>query len=262
MSFTALVLEKKDNKGYIKFNRPHFNALNLELANDLIQALENCCEDENVKVVLITGLNQGFCSGGDLEAALAMENLDPSDYWKHLTRRLNRIIVDIRYVRKPVIAAINGPVAGAGMSIMAACDLRIASRSSIFKQAWTSIGLVPDGAWTLFVPLLVGFGRASELALLDPVLTAEQAQQMGLINVVADDEVFAEEVERMANRLKKGASEAYARTKELLNDSMLPILEAQLSRERREIVTTALTGDYKEGMHAFLEKRSPKFQGK
>ncbi|SFG40563.1 2-(1,2-epoxy-1,2-dihydrophenyl)acetyl-CoA isomerase [Desulfotomaculum arcticum] len=262
MSFTALVLEKKDNKGYIKLNRPHFNALNLELANDLIQALENCCEDENVKVLLITGLNQGFCSGGDLEAALETENSDPSDYWKHLTRRLNRIIVDIRYVRKPVIAAINGPVAGAGMSIMAACDLRIASRSSIFKQAWTSIGLVPDGAWTLFVPLLVGFGRASELAFMDPVLTAEQAQQMGLINVVAEDEAFTEEVERLAESLKAGASEAYARAKELLNDSMLSILEAQLSRERREIVTAALTSDYKEGMHAFLEKRSPKFHGK
>ncbi|MBF7083614.1 enoyl-CoA hydratase/isomerase family protein [Desulfallas sp. Bu1-1] len=262
MDWQTLVLEKKNNKGYIKMNRPHYNALNLKLANEMIKALENCCEDENVKVVILTGFNQGFCSGGDLVAARESEDSDPSDYWKHLTRRLNRIIVDIRYMRKPIIAAINGPVAGAGMSIMAACDLRIATRSAVFKQAWTSIGLVPDGAWTLFVPLLIGFGRTSELVFMDPLLTADQALQMGLVNAVADDDKFTGEVERWADQLKTGAAEAFARAKELLNDAMLPLLEAQLSRERREIVNTAQTNDYREGLHAFLEKRRPNFQGK
>jgi len=228
----------------------------------LIQALENCCEDDNVKVVIITGFSRGFSSGGDLEAALQSEDGDPSEYWKNLTRRLNRIIVDIRYIRKPVIAAINGPVAGAGMSIAAACDLRLASRSSIFKQAWTSIGLVPDGAWTLFIPLLAGFGRASELIFMDPVITADKACEIGLINAVVDDDIYIEEVERWAEKLKNSASEALARSKELLNDSMLGILESQLSRERREIVNSALTADYREGMHAFLGKRAPRFHGK
>lgn len=261
MDFTALVLDKQDGTGLITLQRPHYNALNLELANDLIRALENCCEDDTVKVVVITGSGKGFCSGGDLDVARASEEPDPSDYWKHLTRRLNRIIVDIRYVRKPVIAAINGPVAGAGMSIAAACDLRIAARSAVFKQAWTSIGLVPDGAWTLFMPLVVGMGRTSELVFLDPIVSAEKALEMGLVNAVADDDKFWATVESWVDKLKKGPGEAYARAKELLNESMLSILEAQLSRERREIVTAALTSDYREGMHAFLEKRVPDFKG-
>jgi len=261
LNWNSLVLDKQNGKGWITLNRPHYNALNLELANELIQALENCCEDENVKVVILTGAGEGFCSGGDLEAARESEDPDPSDYWKHLTRRLNRIIVDIRYLRKPIIAAINGPAAGAGLSIAAACDLRIAARSAVFKQAWTSVGLVPDGAWTLFIPILIGFGRASEMVFMDPVLTAEKALEIGLVNAVVDDDKFNEEVDRWAEKLKNGATEAFARAKELLNESMLSLLEAQLSRERREIITTALTGDYREGMHAFLEKREPRFKG-
>ncbi len=262
MTSPVLVLEKKEGKGIITFNRPHYNAMNLELANQLIQALENCCEDNKVKVVIITGAGKGFCSGGDLYAAREAEDPDPSDYWTQLTRRLNRIIVDIRYIRKPVIAAINGPVAGAGMSIAAACDLRIAARSAVFKQAWTSIGLVPDGAWTLLVPLLIGFGRTSELVFMDPVITADKAYEMGLVNTVVGDDEFAETVENWAEKLKRGPTEAFARAKELLNESMLTKLEAQLSRERREIVNMAQTSDYREGMRAFLEKRPPRFTGK
>ena len=262
MNSSVLALDKKDGKGLITLNRPHYNALNLELANNLIQALENCCDDESVKVVIITGNGAGFCSGGDLYAARESETPDPSDYWKHLTRRLNRIIVDIRYLRKPVIAAINGPVAGTGTSIMAACDLRIAARSAIIKQAWTSIGLVPDGAWTLFMPLIIGMGRTSELIFLDPVISAERAMEIGLVNAVADDDKFTETVDVWAEKLKNGPSEAFAKAKELLNESMLSVLESQLSRERREIVNAARTRDYREGMHAFLEKRPPRFQGK
>lgn len=261
MNFNTLILDKKEGKGYIKLNRPDYNSLNLEMANDLIQALENCCEDENVKVVVLTGAGEGFCSGGDLKTAQKSEGPDPSDYWKHLTRRLNRIIVDIRYIRKPVLAAINGPVAGAGMSIAAACDLRVAKRSAIFKQAWTNVGLVPDGAWTLLIPLIIGMGRTSELIFMDPIISAEKAMQIGLVNNVFDDIAFEAEVEVWADKLKDGPTEAFARAKELLNESMLSLLEAQLSRERREIVTTALTSDYIEGMHSFLEKRRPSFKG-
>jgi 2-(1,2-epoxy-1,2-dihydrophenyl)acetyl-CoA isomerase len=261
MNWSTLILDKKEGKGYIKLNRPNYNSLNLEMANELIQALENCCEDENVKVVILTGSGNGFCSGGDLKTARESENPDPSDYWKQLTRRLNRVIVDIRYVRKPVIAAINGPVAGAGMSIAAACDLRIAKQSAVFKQAWTSVGLVPDGAWTLLIPVIVGMGRASELVFMDPVISAEKALEIGLVNAVFDDGQFDVNVEAWADKLKSGPTEAFARAKELLNESMLSLLEAQLSRERREIVTTALTSDYLEGMHSFLEKRKPSFKG-
>jgi len=112
------------------------------------------------------------------------------------------------------------------------------------------------------MPLLIGMGRTSELVFMDPVLSADRAMEMGLVNAVADDDKFQETVDNWAQKLINGPSEAFARAKELLNDAMLPILEAQLSRERREIVGAALTSDYKEGMHAFLEKRMPRFEGR
>lgn len=261
MEFNYLELHKEEGIGTIILNRPECsNALNLAHAEDLIRALENCCEDENVNAIIITGAGKDFCSGGDLKAS--RENPEGrSEYWKHLTRRLNRIIVNIRYTRKPVIASLNGAALGAGMSIACACDLRIAGESASFRQAWTSVGLVPDGAWTLLVPLTVGMGKASELIFMDPVLDSSRAFNFGLVNLVVPDSELREETRKWAIKLANGPFEALARSKELLNESMLHILEAQLGRERREIVEAARTKDHKEAVEAFLNKRTPIFKG-
>lgn len=261
MNFNFLELKKSDGVGTIVLNRPQcHNALNLGLAEDLINALENCCEDENIGAVIITGKGKSFCSGGDLKAS--REHPDgPAEYWKHLTRRLNRIIVNIRYTRKPVIASLNGAAIGAGMSIAAACDLRIAGESATFRQAWTNIGLIPDGAWTLIIPLTMGMGRASEFIFMDPVIDAKRAYDIGLINMVTSDEELEKVSREWALKLANGPFEALARSKELLNESMLHILEAQLRRERQEIVEAACTEDHKEAVDAFLNKRVPKFKG-
>lgn len=262
MQFNFLELTKSEGIGTITFNRPECsNALNLGLAEDLIRALEMCCEDESISVVIITGKGENFCSGGDLLASKTNAR-DPSEYWKHLTRRLNRIIVNIRYTRKLVIASINGAVAGAGMSIAIACDLRIAAESSYFKQAWTSVGLVPDGAWTLLAPLYVGMGRANEMIFMDPEINAQRAYDIGLVQMVVPDAELDKETYNIAKKLATGPFEALARSKELINESMLHFLEAQLGRERREIVEAARTEDFMEGMDAFLNKRLPKFKGR
>lgn len=261
MDFNFLNLNKSDNVGTILLNRPECgNALNLLLAEDLISALENCCEDETISAVVITGKGDHFCSGGDLKDS--KNNPDGrSEYWKHLTRRLNRIIVNIRYTRKPVIASVNGPAVGAGMSIACAADLRIASASAIFKQGWTSVGLVPDGAWTLMLPLTLGMSKASELIFMDPEITATEAYNFSLVNLVTPNDELESMTRKWALKLAKGPFEALARSKELLNESMLNILEAQLGRERREIVEAARTEDHKEAVEAFLNKRDPIFKG-
>lgn len=261
MDFNFLELNKSEGVGTIVLNRPECgNAVNLGLAEDLIKALENCCEDENVSAVIITGKGKNFCSGGDLKAS--KENPGGrSEYWKHLTRRLNRIIVNIRYTRKPVIASVNGAAVGAGMSIACACDLRIAGEAAKFRQAWTSVGLVPDGAWTLLIPLTIGMGKASELIFMDSVLDAREAYNFGLVNVVTPDAELETVTREWALKLASGPFEALARSKELLNESMLHILEAQLGRERREIVEAARTEDHKEAVEAFLNKRAPHFKG-
>jgi len=261
VDFNFLELNKAECVGTIVLNRPESgNALNLSLAEDLIKALENCCEDESINAVIISGKGSHFCSGGDLRDS--RDNPEGrSEYWKHLTRRLNRIIVNIRYTRKPVIASINGAAVGAGMSIACAADLRIASKSAFFKQAWTSVGLVPDGAWTLMIPLTIGMGKASELIFMDSKFSAEEAYNFGLVNLITSDEELEAVSRQCALKLAKGPFEALARSKELLNESMLHILEAQLGRERREIVEAARTEDHKEAVEAFFNKRVPAFKG-
>lgn len=180
---------------------------------------------------------------------------------RQLTKRLNRIIISIRRLDKPVIAGINGAVGGAGFSIAIACDLKIASSAARFRQAYTSVGLVPDGAWTLMAPLLAGFGRASEMVFLDPVIDASKALEFGLVNKVVNPEDLTNEVRQTAAKLAAGPTRSFAIAKNLLNDSLLHILERQLELEREGIIRAAATGDYGEGVESFFGKRTPGFKG-
>jgi len=258
MQFENVILEKSNHVATIKLNRPKmFNSIDFGLGDDLVRALEICTDDDDTRVVVITGEGKAFCAGGDLAAF--KDSPDISDTLRQIIKKLNICIMLIRRMSKPVIAAINGAVGGGGMSIAAACDLRICASSVKFRQAYTSVGLVPDGAWTLLVPLLIGLGKAFELALLDPVFDAGQALEFGFVNNVVDDTELEKTTFDMASKLAKGPAVSFAIVKENLNNSMLGFLERQLELERRGMTVIGKTSDAKEGITAFLEKRKPVF---
>ena len=260
MEFNTISFKKADQVSVIKFNRPKaFNAVNFDLFSDIIKALEICADDGDVKVIVITGEGKAFCAGGDV--ALFDDSPDTGETLRQLTKLLNFAITGIRRMPKPVIAMINGATAGVGVSIAAACDLRICASSAQFKQAYTSIGLIPDGAWTLLVPLLIGFNKASELVYLDPVFNAKEALEMGLVNKVVDYSELEKTTMDIALKLAQGPTLSYSIVKENFNNALLSLLERQLELERRGLIWIGKTADAKEGIAAFIGKRKPSFKG-
>jgi len=261
MQLENVILEKSNHIATITLNRPDaFNSFNFDLGNDLVTALESCSDDSDIKVVVITGAGRAFCAGGDL--VLFHKSPDISNTLRQVIKILNTGIMVMRRMSQPIIASINGAVGAAGMSIAAACDLRICASSVNFKQAYTSVGLVPDGAWTLLIPLLIGLGKASELVLLDPVFDAQKALDMGFVNQVVDDSELEKATYDTASRLVKGPALAFTIVKENLNNAMLGFLERQLELERRGMTMVGKTADAREGISAFLEKRKPDFSGR
>jgi 2-(1,2-epoxy-1,2-dihydrophenyl)acetyl-CoA isomerase len=260
MTYSNLIYEKADQVAVLRLNRPDvFNAADIGLFEDLIEALEACAADDEVKVIIITGEGKAFCAGGDL--AMFNDFPDPGEGIRQLTKRFHFVISGIRRIPKPVIAMINGTVAGGGFSLAVACDLRICASSAKFRQAYTSSGLAPDGAWTLLVPLLIGFGKASELAYLDPVFDAKEALAMGLVNKVVEDGELQQTTRQIALQLARGATVSYAIVKENFNDALLGLLERTLEIERKGIIRAGKTNDAREGIAAFLERRKPNFKG-
>jgi 2-(1,2-epoxy-1,2-dihydrophenyl)acetyl-CoA isomerase len=263
MTNQSVLLNVAGSVATITLNRPEvFNALNQPMAEALVRAIQKCMDDATVRAAILTGAGRGFCAGGDMKAAWAhiQAGGDPRHFFRDLTVPLHRLIADMRLMEKPIIAAINGPAGGAGVSLAAACDLRIAAESAKFKQAYTSIGLVPDGGWTAIVPQIIGPAKATELLLLDPVLDAQQALGLGLVHEVVPDDKFMERAQEIAISLACGPATAFGGAKGLLNAALFPELEAQLERERQRIVAQGGTADFREGVSAFVEKRTPYFQ--
>ena len=261
MNFQTVLLNKSNHVATIKLNMPEsFNTLKDELKVDLLRALEVCADDDDIKVVVITGSGKAFCAGGDIN--LFKESSNVSDRLRQGLKLVNLIIIGIRRMPKPVIAAINGVTGGAGVSIAAACDLRICASSVKFKTGYTTIGLVPDGGWTLLVPQLIGFSKATELFLLDSPFDAKQALEYGFVNIVVSNEQLEDKTYAIAQKLARGPSVSYAITKADLNHAMYGLLESQLELERQGMICAGKSADAKEGFKAFLEKRTPKFLGK
>lgn len=263
MEFENIIYSKKDGVATIRLNRPKlFNALDLKLGGELVAALEDCGDDANVRAVILTGEGKAFCSGGDIQYFKSFLDSDLSSPFRQVIKFLNLAVINIRRMQKPVIAAINGAVGGAGMSLAVACDLRIATASARFRQAYTGIGMVGDGGWTLFVPLLAGYGKAMELLLLDPVFDAQQALAWGLVTQVVEDGKLETASMDMASRLAQGPTKAFGIAKENMNRALMAVLETQLELERSGMIAASRTLDYLEGMKAFTEKRKPEFKGR
>ena len=263
MTLENVIYEKKGAVAYVRLNRPKsFNAIDPGFVRDFTKAMEMCSDDDSVRTVVITGEGKAFCGGGDIAVFKSFFDKDRAEPFREILKVLNPGIIALRRMGKPVIAAVNGAAGGAGMSIAAACDLRICAASARFRAGYPQIAMVGDAGWTLFVPLLVGFGKAMELMLLDPLFDAKQAYDMGFVNMVVDDDKFASTVSEVAEKLASGPTKSYAIIKANLNAAMEGLLEQQLELERMGMFNAAKTEDYVEGVNAFLEKRKAKFIGK
>lgn len=254
-------IDSKTNGGVavITLNRPDkFNSFNRDMAMQLIAELDKANEDKNIRAVLLTGNGKAFCAGQDL--AEAMDKNGPG-IERIVHEHYNPIILRIRKLQKPVICAVNGVAAGAGANIALACDVVFAGRSVAFIQAFSKIGLIPDSGGTYFLPKLIGFGKASALMMLGDKVMATEAEQMGMIYKVVEDDKLLETALATATVLSNMPTKGIALTKKLLNEGTTNSLEKQLEREKEEQVIAASTYDYNEGVNAFLEKRQPVFKG-
>jgi 2-(1,2-epoxy-1,2-dihydrophenyl)acetyl-CoA isomerase len=246
----------------LELNRPErLNAWSNQLALDLRAAIADAEADPAIRALVVTGAGRAFSSGADLKEAAGRADGETLDVYRRLTERYHPIITGLRLMPKPVVAAVNGPAAGIGLSLALACDLVVASESAFFQLAFVNIGLVPDGGSSLFVPSRVGFARAAELAMLGERLDARTALDWGLINRVWPDEEFPAQTRALLDRLASGATRSYAGTKRQLNRWLYEQMDAQLEFEARIQREMSASGDFAEGIAAFAEKRPPRFSG-
>lgn len=251
----------ENNIAWLHLNRPEvFNSFNREMALKLQSVLDDCESNPEVRAIVLTGNGKAFCAGQDLKEVTSPE-LNPG-FKKILEEHYNPIITRIRNIKKPVIGAINGVAAGAGANIALACDIVVAHEKVSFIQAFSLIGLIPDSAGTFFLPRLIGFQKASALAMLGDKVSADDAEKMGMIYKVLPLESFEEEVNKLALKLANMPTLALGKIKEAFNQSLTNDLESQLALESKLQIEAAQTEDYEEGVSAFVEKRKPTFKGK
>jgi 2-(1,2-epoxy-1,2-dihydrophenyl)acetyl-CoA isomerase len=260
-AYETVNLYRRGGELRIELNRPDaMNAWNRQLGEDLRAAIERAAGDD-VRAVVITGAGRAFSSGADLKAGFDLTPEGHPDLLTPLGERYHPIIRGIRELQKPVVAAVNGPAVGIGCSLALACDLVIAAERAYFLLAFVNIGLVPDGGLSSLLPERVGFTRASEMAMLGERVPAAKAVEWGLANRAVPDADFAGEVDALATRLATGPTASFAGSKRQLNAWLFTRMEDQLELEAAIQQQSAASGDFREGVAAFLAKRSPEFRG-
>lgn len=260
MSFQYIHVAIDSQVMVIRLNRPDsLNSFIMPMAKELQQALDQAAASHEVRAVLLTGEGRGFCAGQDLKEAIAQ---DGPPIKKIVNETYNPIIIKIREIEKPVVCAVNGVAAGAGANIAFACDITLAARSATFIQSFSKIGLIPDSAGTFFLPRLIGLQRATALMMLAEKLTADQALQWGLVYKVCEDHQLMEEAFSLAKQLASLPTVGLGLTKRALNAGLSNSLGQQLEVEADLQAKAAQSQDHKEGVLAFLEKRTPKYTGK
>ena len=255
-------VRREDDVALVSLNRPEsFNAFNLDMIGQLEEHLISLAGDSGVRAVVITGEGKAFCAGGDLKWVLSFPKGAEAGFHE-LAARFHQAVLEIRRMRKPVIAAINGVAAGGGFSLALACDFRVMARSAVLRLAYTSVGLCVDGGCSYSLPRLVGLARALEIAAFDKPISSEQALAWGLVTKVVDDGSTLDEALKMAHQLAEGPINAFALTKRLFTDSFDTPFETQIERERMGINRCGAHPEGMEGIRAFVEKRKPAFKGK
>ena len=257
----SIELNIKNKVAFIALNRPEvFNSFNREMALSLQAILDQCAIDNEVRAMVITGNGKAFCAGQDLKEVTDAE-LNPG-FKKILEEHYNPIIKRIRTIEKPIIAAVNGVAAGAGANIALACDVVIADEKASFIQAFSLIGLIPDSAGTFFLPRLIGFQKASALAMLGDKINAQEAERIGMIYKYVSTDQFNNEIDTIAIKMANLPTKALGLIKKTFNESLTNNLNDQLALESKHQIEAAGSDDYAEGVSAFIEKRKPNFTGK
>jgi 2-(1,2-epoxy-1,2-dihydrophenyl)acetyl-CoA isomerase len=256
-----IVVTNVDGVATVRLNDPgSLNALSVEMANALRSALSELAQDSSVRVLVLTGTGRGFCAGGDVQSFYDNRD-DPDEVMAAVIAGLHGAVQVLLDVPFPTVAAINGVVAGAGMGVAMATDLAIATEDAIFTMAYTGIGVSPDGSSTYFLPRLVGTRVAMDMILTNRRMSAAEAVDLGLINRAVSSEDFDSEVSALAEKLARGPTRAYVRSRHLLRSSLGNDPVAQMEAEGQGIMAAGETKDFYEGISAFIEKRRPTFTG-
>ncbi len=261
MDFETILFESGDGVARLTLNRPdRLNSFTVHMHDEVSRALEQVGKSD-ARVLVLSGAGRGFCAGQDLSDRAVAPGGEGVDLGESLEKRYNPLIRRITSLELPVICAVNGVAAGAGANIALACDIVIAARSAKFIQSFANIGLVPDSGGTWILPRLAGQARALGLALTGEPLTAGRAEAWGMIWKCVDDDKLASEVDALAAKFASAPTRGLALTKKLIRESGSRTSEQQLDIERDAQRTLGRTNDYKEGVAAFMEKRTPNFTG-
>jgi len=265
MAYETVLIEDAQGVGVrtVTLNRPQaLNAFNETLKDELIDALKAAARDKSVRCLVVTGAGRAFCAGQDLKDRTdSAAGAGPSSFSASLRDKYNPMIMTIRTMEKPVIAAVNGVAAGAGCSLALACDLRVVADKATFIQAFVKIGLVPDSGATFLLPRLVGMGKAFELAVTGDPLDAGSALDLGLANSVVPGDALLTATMDLATRLAQAPTRAIGLTKRAMNRALLVDLESALDYEADMQEIAGRSPDFAEGVSAFMEKRQPRFTG-
>ncbi|MCM3666432.1 enoyl-CoA hydratase-related protein [Mesobacillus subterraneus] len=256
--FETVLYEVRNQVAYITLNRPDkLNAFTEQLNKEIQTAIKNASRDKEVRALVITGAGRAFCSGEDLAGVS-----DDMDHGEVLRKRYNPMLLELDRCEKPVIAAVNGVAAGAGMSLALACDFRVASEKASFVEAFIHVGLVPDAGNLYYLPRIIGHAKAMELAVFGEKVPAEKARELGLVTEVIPMDKWDEKVAAFAERLANMPTKAIGLIKRNLKASWHSNLEDYLERDAQSQRIAGQTADHKEGVQSFMEKRRPVFKGK
>ena len=260
--YETVLYEKDEGVATISLNRPErLNAFDRTMHEELYSVIDDAASDEEVRCLVLRGEGRGFSAGADLAEVVREAEGDP-DLGEYLRNTYSRLVNRMVEIDKPVVAALHGPVYGAGVGIALACDLRIAGESAKFSVAFIKIGLMPDAGVTFFLPRIVGLGRAMQMSMLGDTVDAEEARRIGLVNEVVSDEELEGETRRLAGHLAAMPTAALGRIKDALYASFETDLETALEHEAAGQTFCGYTRDHSEGVAAFFEKRTPEFTGR
>jgi 2-(1,2-epoxy-1,2-dihydrophenyl)acetyl-CoA isomerase len=263
MTFSMLTLGRDRRVATITLSFPEkLNALTSVMLGELREALEQCEADDDVRVVVLTGQGRAFSSGADLTDELPRDTLGLVDLGAPLSRDYNPVVRCLCHYPKVTVAALNGPAVGASMNIALSCDILVAARSAYLQEAFAMVGLIPDAGGTWWLPRLVGPKRALALMMTADRIAADEAERLGLVYKVFDEDVFAAETASLAARLAAGPALAYRLMKRAVAEGLESSLDAQLAVEAELQHKAGLSDDFAEGLAAFREKRAPKFKGR